>query len=202
MNRVSKAIVSATVDGASHPAFTADTASAAHPQRFAVGGHPDRRPHAPRGPAADVPVQAPGAMTATADSLQVPMAVPRLFTRFCMALPARHIVLGADRYAPADGGAETCGQLVFRSESTALEARTLSAPANLAFTAADRRLIRDQHHRRRGHRRGGRGQATDRSTFRATMLPLSVTVGTTASTPASQGAGTYAVTLGTTRPAR
>jgi hypothetical protein len=193
-----KTIVSVTVDGVAYGAFgpnvvilppargsslvvavrTGDATSATMPRLTYLSK-------------AATPILDPG------KSLKVDLAVPGLFTRFCLVLPAGHVVLGADRYAPLAGSPETCGTLLYDSPSPGFEARVLAGPQGLAITAADRRITAATTEGATATLTFAAGAVGDKITFRAAMAPLAATIGGTAVTAADQGSGVYTLPLGT-----
>ena len=131
-----------------------------------------------------------------ASSLNVVLAVPGLFTRFCLLLPTRHVVLGADRYAP--DAAETCGSMTYGSTLPGFEARGLSFAHDFSVPASDRRVVAYSTSGTVVTLDLAAGLADDRIYFRATQLPIAVTVGAASVAPAAASAGMYSITLGTT----
>jgi hypothetical protein len=195
VNRPGAAILGVELDGAPHPAFSADTvilpaiAGASAVVRVTTGD-----PAAAGKPHLTYLSKAPRAAAASDGNLRVELASPGLHTRFCLVPPTRHVVIGADRYAPE--GAETCGRLSFGSPGTGFEARALDA-GGLSITAADRRIVAQRSTGSQVTLDVAAGRGEDRLTFRATEAPDAVRVGDRAATPVAQGAGAFTVQLGT-----
>jgi hypothetical protein len=191
-----KTIVSATVDGAEYGAFTTDSVilPAAHAGSMVVVVRTGD------GAAATTPrlTYISKAATPTLEagkSLKVDLAVPGLFTKFCAVLPASHVILGVDRYAPV--GNETCGALLYGAASASFEARALVGPKALSITAADRRISNVSSAGAIATLAVAGGSAADKIIFRASAAPIGVKVGGAAVAMVDQGGGSYAVTLGT-----
>jgi MYXO-CTERM domain-containing protein len=196
MNRPGRPIIGATIDGAPHLAFTADTVILPPTRNGSlVVAAQTGDPTPPAAPRLTYLSKEARTLTSTAQSVRVDLAAAGLHTRFCFVPSARQIVLGADRYAPADGG-ESCGVLAFGSAGTGIEAKVLEAPENLSFTAADRRIVSATVAGATVTLEVAAGQSSDRLTFRASAAPQSVTVAGSSVTPQSQGGGVYLLPLG------
>jgi hypothetical protein len=178
------AIVAVELDGIPHAAFTPDTVilpPATAPSLTVKVSTGDAA--AAARPRLTYLSKAPAAIAAVDGTLRVQLAQPGLATRFCLVPPARHVLIGADRYLPE--GSETCGGLQHGSTAAAIEARPLDAPADLSIVASDRRIL--------GHRAQdaelildlAAGKTSDRLRFRATSAPA-VEVDGRSVTPLSQ----------------
>jgi hypothetical protein len=196
VNRSSRPIVAVTLDGAAYPAFSADTVilpPTASGSLVVAAQTGDSGPVV--SPRLTYVSKAFTGLSAASDSVKVDLVTPALHTRFCLALPARHIVLGADRYAPS--AAETCGVIRYRSGSSGFEGRALNAPEDLSFTASDRRLVSVMSSGAVVTLAVAAGQSGDRLSFRTTAAARSVTVGGSSATPSSQGGGNYVLAINT-----
>jgi hypothetical protein len=195
VNRPGRAIIGVTVDGAAHAAFTSDTVILPRVTgATAVVAVTTGDAAAAAKPRLTYLSKAPGAMTVTDGSLRVELARTGLATRFCLVPPTRHVLIGADRYAP--DGAETCGGLVDGSSVGALEARAVAAPGQLSITAADRRVLALGSQGEQVKLDVAAGKSADRLSFRASEAPGEVRVGSRRVTPVLQN-GVYRITLGT-----
>jgi MYXO-CTERM domain-containing protein len=201
MNRPGKPIVFATVDGTPHLAFTGDTIILPPTRNGSmVVAAQTGDPVPAAAPRLTYLSKAARTWTSTAESLRIDLAAPGHHTRFCFAPSARQIVLGADRYGPADGG-ESCGLFAFGSSGTGFELRALAAPENLSFTAADRRIVNANVAGATVTLEVATGQSGDRLSFRASAAPVSATVAGSAVSPSSQGGGAYVLPMGASRAA-
>jgi hypothetical protein len=183
------AIVAVELDGVAHPAFTADTVilpPATAPSltvKLSTGNAVAAGAAAVR-PRLTYLSKAPAAITGADGSLRVQLAHPGLATRFCVVPPARHVLIGADDYAPEGG--ETCGHLRFGSTAAAIEVQPLDAPGDLSIIAADRRIL-GQHAQASSLTLDlSTGDPGDRLRFRATSAPATVEVDGRAVTPAAE----------------
>jgi hypothetical protein len=195
VNKPGATIIAAEVDGAALPAFTADTVilpprTAATALVKITTGDPALAAR----PRLTYLSKAPAAITAPSGNLRVDLARPGLLTRFCLVPPTRHVLIGVDRYAPET--TETCGRLNDGSSAASFEARALSAPASLSFTAADRRIAAQRTSGSQVQLDVAAGRSADRIIFRATTAPDEVHVGSRAVSPTVKD-GTYTITLGT-----
>ena len=196
VNKPGATIIAAQVDGVAHPAFSADTVilpprTTATSQVTITTGDPA---------AAAIPrltylSKAPAAMTVSSGNLRVQLARPGLPTRFCLVAPTRHVLIGADRYAPE--AAETCGRLDDGSPATAIEARTLAVTADLSITAADRRILSHSATSSELTLELAAGRSEDRLTFRASRPPEAVHVDDDEVTPTRGSGGAYTIELDT-----
>lgn len=133
----SRALASVTIDGASHAAFDGDTVllPPVTGERLVVRAIRG----APTTPRLTWVSKAPTSITSTAKGVTVTLARAELATRFCFALAAEHVLLGADRYAPA--GAEVCGETAAGDATRPrIEARTLGGPHGISVVSATRRI--------------------------------------------------------------
>ena len=197
LNGVTQPIVAVTIDGGDHPAFTADTvilprASAATMVIVARTGAAT----SVASPRLTYLSKAFAGLTPAPGTLAVQLATPGLFTRFCLALPAQHVVLGADHYAAQ--AAETCGALAYGSSAPGLEARALTAPHGLSVPAADRRILALTVAGPLVTLDLAAGGGEDQITFRAAEMPLAITAGVPAVALAvgkGKDEGSFVVTL-------
>jgi hypothetical protein len=195
VDRPGAAIVGVEVDGTAHPAFTADTvilppatsASAEVEVTLGAAG-------AAVGPRLTYLSKAPRLLVAQRGGLRLELARSGLQTRFCLVPPSRHVVIGADRYAP--DGPETCGRIDHGAPAAAVEARALDAPAELSIVAADRRIVAQRSTDGGLELDVAAGSSQDRLTFRASRAPDAVQIGEDAA-PVVQVNGAYTITLGT-----
>ncbi len=195
IDRPGAAVVDVELDGLAHPAFSADTVilPPASAPLVTVKVTTGDAAAAVR-PRLTYLSKAPAAIRTADGSLRVQLAHPGLATRFCLVPPVRHVVIGADRYAP-DGG-ETCGGLDHGSGATAVEARVLEAPGDLSVIGSDRRILDHRSTDAELTVELAAGQASDGLRFRASATPAVVQVDGRAVTPIARD-GAFLVPLDT-----
>ncbi len=186
-------IVEVTVNGARHPAFSADTIilpPAAEAALTVVAATGDGAAAIPR---VTYLSKALATLTTGPGSLRIDLASPGLFTRFCLVPPPGHVVLGADQYAPS--GDETCGRLVFGSPAPGFEVSPLPGPPDLAITGSQRRILAVRGTGRTASVDLAAGRTTDCLCLGAPRAPRA-TVATSAVAPEPHGVGEYFLELG------
>jgi hypothetical protein len=191
-----RTIVGATVDGAEYGAFTNDSVilPAAHAGSMVVVARTGDVAAASTPRLTYISKAATPSLVAN-KSLKVDLAATGLFTKFCLVLPAGHVVTGVDRYAPV--GSETCGALIYDSPSASFEARLMEGPKGLSITAADRRITSASASGAVATLNLAAGNPADKITFSATAAPVAVKVGGAAGAAAAMGGGVYALTVAT-----